>query len=178
MSVDPRRYPVGPQPHTPSLSEETIYLNIFRISALPEKLIDLMDEIPADLWENTYRQDGWNICQLVNHIADSHTNAYVRTKWCLTESSPTIKPYDENAWSRTTDGMSMEMMPVSLGIIKHIHHKWIHLLKSLDDSDWERPWTHPAIDKALTLAHITEIYSWHGEHHLEHIKIAAGLRSL
>ena len=50
-----------------------------------------------------YREGGWTARQVIHHVADSHINAYVRTKWLLTEDGPTIKAYDEKAWAELPD---------------------------------------------------------------------------
>ena len=49
----------------------------------------------------SYRPGGWTLRQVVNHVADSHINSYVRFRWALTEESPLIKAYDEKAWAGT-----------------------------------------------------------------------------
>ena len=46
---------------------------------------------------------GWTIRQVVHHVADSHMNGLIRVKLALTEETPTIKPYDENAWALLAD---------------------------------------------------------------------------
>ena len=41
--------------------------------------------------------------QVIHHVPDSHLNAYIRFKLALTESEPTIKPYDEKQWAELAD---------------------------------------------------------------------------
>src|SRR6187455_1894692 len=55
-----------------------------------------LDEAQLD---TPYRPGGWTVRQTVHHVADSHMNAFVRLRLGLTEENPTIKPYDEKAWS-------------------------------------------------------------------------------
>ncbi|MBK8656291.1 MAG: DinB family protein [Haliscomenobacter sp.] len=56
-----------------------------------------------------YREGGWSIRQLVHHLADSHMQAFLRTRWVLTEDMPTIKPYDQDAWSNLVDNKTAPM---------------------------------------------------------------------
>jgi len=45
--------------------------------------------------------------QVVHHIiADSHMNAYVRCRLALTETQPTMKPYEQEAWANLEDARS------------------------------------------------------------------------
>ena len=56
-----------------------------------------------------YRPGGWTVCQVVHHLADSHLNAYVRTKLALTEEMPVIKPCDEAAWAELPDARTISV---------------------------------------------------------------------
>ena len=104
--------------------------------------------------------------QLVHHIADSHANAYVRTKLALTEDWPTIKPYDEAAWARLEDSR----LPIdgSLALIAALHERWVTLLESLSDADFQRGYNHPENGRQ-DLATVVAIYAWHSRHHTAHI---------
>jgi hypothetical protein len=46
---------------------------------------------------------------LIHHIADSHTNAFIRFKLALTEENPTIKVYNEAQWAELQDSFSMNI---------------------------------------------------------------------
>jgi len=57
---------------------------------------------------------------------------------------------------------------VSLNLINSLHKRWVVLLKSLSDEQFERTFNHPEwgnipLDKTLAL------YAWHSRHHLAHI---------
>ncbi|WP_369823751.1 hypothetical protein [Chitinophaga sp. CF118] len=39
-----------------------------------------------------YRDDGWTVKQVIHHLADSHTNAYIRFKLGLTEAVALFYP--------------------------------------------------------------------------------------
>src|SRR5207248_10899008 len=66
---------------------------------------------------------GWTVRQVVHHVPDSHLNAYVRLKLALTEERPTIKPYDEDAWSKLADSKSTPI-EVSFSLLTAIHDRW------------------------------------------------------
>ena len=104
--------------------------------------------------------------QLVHHIADSHANAYVRTKLALTEDWPTIKTYDEAAWARLADSN----LPIdgSLAMISALHERWVALLESLSEADFHRGYNHPELGRQ-ELSSVLALYSWHSRHHTAHI---------
>ena len=64
-----------------------------------------------------------------SHVADSHMNALIRVKLALTEDTPTIKPYDENAWSTLPD-MKLPV-DVSLSLIDSIHTRWVAVVNAM-----------------------------------------------
>jgi len=114
-----------------------------------------------------YRTGGWNVRQVVHHVADSHMNSYIRFKLALTEDVPTIKPYDEAACAKLPDAAA----PVepSLKLIEALHDRWVVLLNSLTDDQWQRTFRHPDRPSLIRLDTNLGLYSWHSKHHLAHI---------
>ena len=104
--------------------------------------------------------------QLVHHIADSHANSYVRFKLALTEDWPTIKAYDEAAWAELAD--SREPVEASLVFLTGLHERWVALLQSMKEADFQKGFNHPERGK-MTLATNLAIYDWHSRHHTAHI---------
>jgi len=114
-----------------------------------------------------YREGGWTVRQVVHHLADSHMNSFVRTKLALTEDTPTIKPYNQNAWATTEDAQRMDIAP-SLSLFEGLHARFVALLSSLRPEDFERTFNHPE-SGPVTLNRQLQIYAWHGKHHIAHI---------
>jgi hypothetical protein len=78
------KYPIGKFEYGKNYSMEDNVKHISEIENLPNELTDLINNFTADLLEKSYRPEGWTARQIVHHIADSHLNAYIRTKWSLT----------------------------------------------------------------------------------------------
>ncbi|HAN38730.1 MAG TPA: metal-dependent hydrolase, partial [Chitinophagaceae bacterium] len=78
---------------------------------------------------------GWTVHQLVHHVADSHMNAYTRFKLGYTEATPTIKPYDENAWSQLSDVTTIPIN-ISLTLLHCVHQRLYAFLQHLTVNDW------------------------------------------
>ena len=165
------RYPIGRFKRPPS-SEPAIHakqISILRL--LPGTLQTSVSGLNHSQLDTPYREGGWTIRQLVHHIADSHANAYVRTKLALTEDWPMIKPYDEGAWARLADSE----LPIdgSIAMLSAIHERWVTLLESLSEGDFQRGYIHPENGRQ-DLATVLAIYAWHSRHHTAHI---TGLRT-
>ena len=62
----------------------------------------------------------------------------------------------------------------SLDIISGVHIKIVEILKSVNDSDWERTLYHPEYERQYTLAEYAEVFASHGESHLNLVKKALG----
>lgn len=163
--LDPR-YPAGrfvkPEVITPDDRVEAIAL----LAELPEMLRNAVDGLDSAQLNTPYREGGWTVRQVVHHIADSHMNAVIRLKLALTEDWPTIKPYDEKAWATLHDsGAPMEW---SLELVESLHARWVMLLQSLNDEQWQRGFQHPE-NGPMTVEVMTLVYAWHSRHHVAHI---------
>jgi hypothetical protein len=158
---DDLRYPVGrfraPATSMPGIRAahvETLHL-------LPERLRAAVSGLNESQLDTSYRDGGWTVRQVVHHLADSHTNAFVRFKLALTEVWPTIKPYDEAAWARLPiDG--------SLVFIDSLHARWVALIQSMSEEDFHRGFNHPEMGRQ-NLAASLALYEWHSRHHVAHI---------
>jgi len=144
---------------------------IQEINELPSQLIPLVVDLDDEQLQLTYRDDSWNIMQLVHHIGDSHMSSYVRFKWTLTEDNPLIKAYYEDRWAELEDS-TRAPINMSLDFIQALHKKWVFLLRSMDEKQWERSFKHPESGHSIQLKWNVGLYAWHGNHHLAHIKLA------
>lgn len=170
-SLDNLRYPIGHLSASLERAPAELAANIQNLRLLPERLPEAVAGLDDTQLDTAYREGGWTVRQVVHHVADSHANAYVRTKLALTEDWPTIKPYEEAAWAKLTD--SRLPIGVSLDLVRALHTRWVALLESLASFDFERGYVHPAMGRQ-NLAEVVALYSWHSRHHTAHI---TGLRS-
>jgi hypothetical protein len=166
-TADDLRYPVGRfRPHTsPDRSHRSAA--IADIAELPQKMRAAVAGLDDRQLDTPYRPDGWTVRQLVHHVADSHMNALIRLKLALSEASPTIKPYDENAWAVLADArLPIEL---SLAILDGVHGRWDALNAALTEADYGRLWTHPEHGKTFTIDWLLQTYGWHSRHHVAHV---------
>lgn len=167
---DPR-YPIGKFESATHFGAEDRSAAIEVIRSFPLLLQDLLEGVSGSDWKRTYRPGSWNVAQLAHHLADSHMNCFIRFKLALTEDTPTIKPYDENAWTRQED-YAKELAQASVEISRGLHSRWSSLMESMSEGEWERSFFHPEQGKEVKLREALEYYSWHCRHHLKHIEIA------
>ena len=92
-------YPIGPYTPPEKLDLETV-------KSFAEELVKFPEEVKSTILnfsENkllTKTLPGvWIVSQVIHHLADSHMNAFIRTKLALTENVPIIKPYMEEKWA-------------------------------------------------------------------------------
>lgn len=166
QAIDTLRYPIGDFVYEQSFSFDETKQHIAVIDALPVKLAELVGTWENDRLDTPYRPGGWTVRQLVHHLADSHINAYVRTKLALTELHPTISPYEEGEWAKLPDS-KLAIAP-SLDILKHLHLRWVTVLDSLTEADLQRTYYHPGSQRTFLLAEVIAMYAWHSEHHYQH----------
>lgn len=168
------QYPIGKFTPKADYSPSDILSNIAELERLPVTLETLALGLTPKQLDMPYREGGWTARQVIHHVADSHMNAYIRTKWALTEDSPTIKAYDEKAWATTPEN---KLDPsLSILLIKTLHTKWTALLRELQPEDFSRSFVHPETHKHVRLDRNIALYAWHGQHHCGHLKIVAGMR--
>ncbi len=162
------RYPIGKFDFDAPIREADYPKFIAAIAETPGALRSAVAGLARDQLETRYRPGGWTVKQLVHHVPDSHMNAYTRFKLALTEDEPTIKPYDEAAWAELPDSRKVPI-EVSLDLLDALHLRWVALLRSMDEADFNRGLRHPEHPRVLTLKQILALYAWHGRHHVAHI---------
>lgn len=170
MSTQPTsdpRYPIGKFVRPTVVDAYQRRAWIATIAALPENLRSAVYGLTEAQINTSYRDGGWTVRQLVHHVADSHINAYVRTRLALTEDWPTIKTYEEKLWAELPDAKSLPI-EVSLELLDSLHRRWAALLETLTDEQWERGYTHPESGRQ-TVAEVIAMYAWHSRHHVAHI---------
>ena len=172
LSIVELQYPIGQEEDKP-VTEENLKEWIKNLEELPLKLKEAVADLSDEQLNTPYRPNGWSVKQVVHHVADSHMNSFIRCKLALTESNPTITPYEETLWADMPDANLMPIAP-SLHIIEGLHTRWATLLHSLSPEDYQRTFYHPGSQKTITLGEFARLYSWHSLHHTAHITSLRG----
>jgi hypothetical protein len=161
------RYPIGKFDFKQAVDPASIPALIGDIAALPANLRAATGGLNDEQLDTPYRPGGWNVRQTVHHVADSHMNSYVRLRLALTETEPTIRPYEEQLWAELLDARTAPV-ELSLQLLDSLHARWVMLLRSLPPADFSRCFRHPELG-LVRLDTNLGLYSWHGKHHTAHI---------
>ena len=163
---DDLRYPIGKFDMDFGVSPELRGERMKILSKLPANLTAAVEGLDDSQLDTEYRPGGWTVRQTVHHVPDSHANAFIRFKLALTEDAPTIRPYYEDRWALLGDAKLP--VDVSLRLIGAIHERWLGLLDSMSDEDFNRKVIHPESGE-WTLDGFLALYAWHSRHHTAHI---------
>lgn len=125
------RYPIGQFVCPNEVQEKDIQMWVKEMTTLPSRLNMLTVTLDELELTKTYREDSWNVRQLIHHIFDSHLNGYMRMKLALTEENRAkLIDYDLN-------------IKVSLQLLDNLHERWTYLLKNLTDTQLQRIYQYP-----------------------------------
>jgi hypothetical protein len=171
INLEKLKFPIGKFAKPDFISQNDLINWINAIEIFPDNLLKLTQNLSIEKLNWIYRPDGWTVKQVIHHCADSHMNSFIRFKLALTEDLPTIKPYEEAKWAELIDGKSDNIYS-SLQIIQGVHTRWVLLLKSFKEEDFNRQLVHPANNKIYFLNEMIGLYAWHCNHHLAHIEQA------
>jgi hypothetical protein len=111
----------------------------------------------------------WTARQVVHHLADSESMAYIRLRRLLAETDPIIHGYDEPEWARRLH--YDHPIEVSVAVVRAVRAASLQLLEALTPAEWQRTGTHSesgpySVDRWLW------IYAGHTHDHADQIRRA------
>ncbi len=166
--IDPLRYPIGDFVRQDAYTSAERQVIVARLAALPASLSAAISGLSHADFESPYRPGGWTVRQLVHHVADSHANAMIRLKLALTETNPTIKPYDQDAWAELGDVQDVSPL-VSIAILAGIHERMSAVIQHMREEDFARGLVHPD-SGPMSVDQLLALYAWHGDHHVAQVR--------
>lgn len=114
---------------------------------------------------------GWTPRQVLHHLADSETIAYVRLRRLIAEDDPTIVGYDEPEYARRLH--YDRPVAASLAVLAAVRAASLDLLEALSPAEWERRGTHTE-SGSYSVDDWLGIYSEHPYDHANQIRAAGG----
>lgn len=168
MDIEQLKYPRGQMEvrSNPSAAEVEAWLR--ELESFPAQWRAALQDLSDEQLDTPYRPGGWTVRQLAHHVPDSHVQAYIRTNWTLTEERPTIKPYDQDAWSKL-EYYRTAPIASSLDFVDLVHKRWLAILRALSPAQWKREYVHPEHNRSFALDELIQVYAWHSRHHLAHV---------
>jgi hypothetical protein len=163
------RYPIGRMQIRASLTPAERRDALSAIAHLPDRLRSAVAGYSEVQLDTPYRFEGWTVRQVVHHAADSHTNLYARIRVALTQDTPTVMGWEENAWAELDDARTAPV-DVSLTLLSALHARTHRLLYAASDAAFQRTVMHPQ-NGLMTVDGLLDIMAWHGRHHTAHITV-------
>jgi len=165
---NPPLHPAGPNPGAfgETFTQAEINQCIEKLASAPKRLRDAVAGLTKAQLDTKYKN--WTVRQIAVHLADSHANAYIRWKLALTEDVPTIKPYNEGAWSDLPGSRTADIAH-ALAFFEGVQGCWVDLLRTLSLDDLRKQFFHPEQNKKIRLADTARIYAYHTDHHIGQI---------
>lgn len=122
----------------------------------------------ADL-DHLQASGGWTARQVIHHLADSETMAYIRLRRLIAEDGPVIRGYDEPEWARRLH--YNRPIETSLAVVAAVRAASLQLLEALTPSEWGRTGTHSE-SGAYSVDRWLSIYAGHTHDHADQIRKA------
>lgn len=167
MDSNDLQFPIGRFKPVGPITDDVRTEWIAQLAEMPGQLRHAVDGLNEAQLRTPYREGGWMVRQVVHHLADSQMNGYIRMKLALTEDRPNITPFDQDGWASMVDAIEAPI-DISLTLIDALYQRWLLMLRSLSDSDWQRVFHHPESGD-INVGTALGIYVWHGQHHIAHI---------
>jgi hypothetical protein len=160
-------FPIGKFDWTQTVGPGRRAESIEVLAGAPAKFRAAVRGLNDSQLDTPYRPDGWTSRQVIHHVADSHMNSYIRFRLALTEPTPSVAGYNEKEWAKLHDSRTMPLEP-SLQLLEGLHSRWVDLLTSMSDADFERAFRHSERG-LIRLETNLALYAWHSRHHAAHI---------
>jgi uncharacterized damage-inducible protein DinB len=163
------RYPIGTYEEACELlNQEGKSIWLQELRQLPEELSKYLQGVSETQLLTPISEGAWNGSQLVHHIADANMNSFIHFKLAMTEDNPVIKPYYEDRWSVMADEMPGSL-PHSILLLRSIIGRWIAVLESMTEEEYQRTFTHP-VNGVKRLSEYLGFCMWHNRHHMAQLK--------
>lgn len=174
MDADFLKYPIGRAQIDASPDEVRIESSIAVIGRMPTQLMEFAKAMTAEQWDTPYRPGGWTCRQVVHHLADSHMNGFNRQRLAVASGDevPKVPGYPQDTYAQLPDYSTDPFLSVIL--LASLHEKWVSFLNGITPAGWEKKYFHMEEQREFTMKESVQLYAWHCQHHLAHIRLVLG----
>lgn len=167
-----RKFPIGPFTLQEQYTSQEL-ADIFKaIEDAPAQYRSLTEHLNDEELSKKYRDDSWNIRQIVHHVADIQFVHYFRMKKAVTEPDyKEVTLIDMNAWAGLPDSISAPVID-SLVMLESITNRYLFFASNLTEERLSLSYFHPIRKIWFTQKHALAMTAWHVQHHLGHIRWA------
>ena len=112
----------------------------------PARLKAALAQVPAEALQWRPGPGRWSAHEIIVHCADSESNAAMRVRYLVAESSPTIVGYDQDRWAIEFD-YHKHPIAAALATVEAVRANTVPLLKRLTATDWAKTGTHTEVGR-------------------------------
>lgn len=127
-------------------------------------MVKALKKFPKKMWKWKPGPEKWSIHEIVIHVADSETNAYMRARRFLAEPGESVMAYDQDKWAQALDYHAQDPNE-ALALIELVRKTTHKLIRNLPDETWNARCVHPEHDN-YTFDRWLEIYGRHIHGHV------------
>lgn len=160
------QFPIGEFQASSMISSARVNDLIAQLELLPVQLRTAVSGLSSEQLKTPYREGGWTLLEVAQHIPEAHLNFYWRCQHALIHDNPSVLVFVEDTWAKLP--ASQTPLELSLQLSDAIHARLAHLFKTLLPDQLARTFVHP--EKGVQRLDATlEFYVWHGQHHIAQI---------
>ena len=131
-------------------------------------LVEVLKDIPREMWQFKPGQKEWSIHEVILHLADSESNAALRARMLIVEPGGTLMAYDQDKWAADLNYHEQELED-ALEVTRLARKTTYALLKKQPDEVFDHIAMHPEYTEPYTFEDWLDIYSAHIPGHIEQI---------
>lgn len=170
MNIEFLQYPIGKPSIESEPGNERIEGCIAVIGRMPKQLMEFAKVLTEEQWDTPYREGGWTVRQVVHHLADSHMNGFNRQRLAVTNgNTPKVPGYSQALYAALPDYSTDPFLSIIL--LASLHEKWVSFLNGITETGWDSTYFHMEDEKIYTMKESVQMYAWHCQHHLAHIRL-------
>ena len=134
----------------------------------PALLEEALKQFPREMWQWKAARNRWSIHEILVHLADSETNAYLRARRFLAEPGQSVMVYDQDLWAQHLN-YHAQNPDDALALVRLVRKMTYAIIRDLPDDVWARTALHPE-HSTYTFLRWLDIYSRHIPGHIEQMK--------
>ena len=150
---------MGTNPYAKNLGEQDARAVL---AATPGLLHQAVCAMTPEQIEAPIAEGKWSPRLIVAHLADCEIAFSWRLRQTLAEDSPTVQPFDQDAWARNYASYDM---PSAMELFRALRGWNVKLVGGLSEADFQREMTHPERG-TMTFAGVLETMAGHDLNHL------------
>ena len=132
------------------------------------QLEEALQQFPRKMWQWKPASNRWSIHEILIHLTDSESNAYLRARRFLAEPGQPVMAYNQDVWARQLNYHAQN--PDDALALLHLVRKMTYaLIRDLPDDVWSRTALHPE-HANYTFERWLEIYANHIPGHIRQMQ--------